>query len=150
MCLFFSPSAAEPADLLKILDFQNLPEGVTKTTGFCSHRRSTQGPDVAYRVSKDAQLSAPTVQLYPGECLTQHTLTVPVLSPEGICFNFCSPYTKQTASPANAIRSTLCPLTIHHYNWDYPFQTKPGNNSCSLPPMPVISPKVPVLLAPVT
>lgn len=90
MCLFFSPSAAEPADLLKILDFQNLPEGVTKTTGFCSHRRSTQGPDVAYRVSKDAQLSAPTVQLYPGECLTQHTLTVPVLSPEGICFNFCS------------------------------------------------------------
>lgn len=71
MSVFFF--AAEPADLLKILDFHNLPEGVTKTTGFCSHRRSTQGPDVAYKVSKDAQLSAPTKQLYPGECLSQST-----------------------------------------------------------------------------
>lgn len=74
---FFFPVSfsftAEPADLLKILDFHNLPEGVTKTTGFCSHRRSSQGPDVAYRVSKDAQLSAPTKQLYPGKCLTPPT-----------------------------------------------------------------------------
>lgn len=60
-------SPAEPADLLKILDFHNLPEGVTRTTGFCSHRRATQGADVAYRVSKNAQLSAPTKQMYPGE-----------------------------------------------------------------------------------
>lgn len=59
--------SVEPADLLKILDFHSLPEGVTKTTGFCSHRRSTQGPDEAYRVSKDAQLSAPTKQLYTGD-----------------------------------------------------------------------------------
>lgn len=73
MCLFFL-CAAEPADLLKILDFHSLPEGVTKTTGFCSHRRATQGPDKAYRVSKDAQLSAPTKQLYPGEYLTQYTV----------------------------------------------------------------------------
>lgn len=71
LCLSLLP-AVEPADLLKILDFPSLPEGVIKTTGFCSHRRSTRGPDVAYRVSKDAQLSAPTKQLYPGEPLTQH------------------------------------------------------------------------------
>uniref|UniRef100_A0A9J7YF60 Procollagen, type V, alpha 1 n=1 Tax=Cyprinus carpio carpio TaxID=630221 RepID=A0A9J7YF60_CYPCA len=54
-----------PADLLKILDFHSLPEGVTKTTGFCTHRKSSKGPDVAYKVTKDAQLSAPTKQLYP-------------------------------------------------------------------------------------
>ncbi|XP_026091001.1 collagen alpha-1(V) chain-like [Carassius auratus] len=48
-------SAAEPADLLKILDFHSLPEGVSKTTGFCTHRKSSKGPDVAYRVTKDAQ-----------------------------------------------------------------------------------------------
>lgn len=70
-CFCLSLFVAEPADLLKILDFPNLPDGVTKTTGFCSHRRSTQGPDVAYRVSKDAQLSAPTKQLYPGKRLPQ-------------------------------------------------------------------------------
>uniref|UniRef100_A0A8C7IFB0 Thrombospondin-like N-terminal domain-containing protein n=1 Tax=Oncorhynchus kisutch TaxID=8019 RepID=A0A8C7IFB0_ONCKI len=58
-------SVVEPADLLKILDFPSLPEGVTKTTGFCAHRKSTKGADVAYRVSKEAQLSAPTKQLYP-------------------------------------------------------------------------------------
>uniref|UniRef100_A0A7N6AVP9 Fibrillar collagen NC1 domain-containing protein n=1 Tax=Anabas testudineus TaxID=64144 RepID=A0A7N6AVP9_ANATE len=55
----------------RILDFHSLPEGVTKTTGFCSHRRSTQGPDEAYRVSKDAQLSAPTKQLYPGDAFPE-------------------------------------------------------------------------------
>uniref|UniRef100_H9GD05 Fibrillar collagen NC1 domain-containing protein n=1 Tax=Anolis carolinensis TaxID=28377 RepID=H9GD05_ANOCA len=55
----------EPADLLKVLDFHNLPDGISKTTGFCTSRRSSKGADVAYRVTKDAQLSAPTKQLYP-------------------------------------------------------------------------------------
>lgn len=64
---FSCVSTTEPADLLKILDFHNLPEGVTKVTGFCAQRKSSSGPDVAYRVAKDAQLSAPTKQLYPGE-----------------------------------------------------------------------------------
>lgn len=59
--------AAQPTDLLEMLDFHNLPSGVTKTTGFCATRRSSKGPDVAYRVSKDAQLSMPTKQLYPGK-----------------------------------------------------------------------------------
>uniref|UniRef100_A0A8C9MIR1 Collagen type V alpha 1 chain n=1 Tax=Serinus canaria TaxID=9135 RepID=A0A8C9MIR1_SERCA len=59
--IFFS----EPADLLKVLDFHNLPDGITKTTGFCTSRRSSKEADVAYRVTKDAQLSAPTKQLYP-------------------------------------------------------------------------------------
>uniref|UniRef100_A0A8C6ZMX1 Thrombospondin-like N-terminal domain-containing protein n=1 Tax=Nothoprocta perdicaria TaxID=30464 RepID=A0A8C6ZMX1_NOTPE len=54
-----------PADLLKVLDFHNLPDGITKTTGFCTSRRSSKEADVAYRVTKDAQLSAPTKQLYP-------------------------------------------------------------------------------------
>lgn len=53
-----------------MLDFHNLPSGVTKTTGFCATRRSSSEPDVAYRVSKEAQLSMPTKQLYPGKrCL---------------------------------------------------------------------------------
>lgn len=62
-----SLSAVDSADLLKILDFPSLPDGITKTTGFCTHRKSSKGPDVAYRVTKDAQLSAPTKQLYPCE-----------------------------------------------------------------------------------
>ncbi|XP_076140847.1 collagen alpha-1(V) chain-like, partial [Alosa pseudoharengus] len=72
--IFFVTSearSAEPADLLKILDFHSLPEGVTKTTGFCSHRKSAKGPDVAYRVTKDAQLSTPTKQLYPASAFPE-------------------------------------------------------------------------------
>uniref|UniRef100_A0AAY4D491 Fibrillar collagen NC1 domain-containing protein n=1 Tax=Denticeps clupeoides TaxID=299321 RepID=A0AAY4D491_9TELE len=56
--------AAEPVDVLKVLDFQNAPEGVQKTTGFCTNRRASQ-PDTAYRVGKAAQISAPTKQLFP-------------------------------------------------------------------------------------
>uniref|UniRef100_A0A3Q3GKY9 Laminin G domain-containing protein n=1 Tax=Labrus bergylta TaxID=56723 RepID=A0A3Q3GKY9_9LABR len=72
----------EPSDLLKILDFHSLPEGVTKTTGLCSHRRSTQGPDVAYRVSKDAQLSAPTKQLYPGDVFPEDFSIMATVKPK--------------------------------------------------------------------
>uniref|UniRef100_UPI00398E6526 collagen alpha-1(XI) chain-like n=1 Tax=Pristiophorus japonicus TaxID=55135 RepID=UPI00398E6526 len=58
-------STADPVDVLQALGLQNLPEGIVKTPGYCKNRRNTQGPDVAYRVTKTAQLSAPTKQLYP-------------------------------------------------------------------------------------
>uniref|UniRef100_A0A3B4AWF7 Laminin G domain-containing protein n=1 Tax=Periophthalmus magnuspinnatus TaxID=409849 RepID=A0A3B4AWF7_9GOBI len=74
--------ALEPVDLLKILDFHNLPEGVTKTTGFCTHRRSTQGSDEAYRVSKDAQLSAPTKQLYSGDVFPEDFSILATVKPK--------------------------------------------------------------------
>ncbi|XP_010117240.1 PREDICTED: collagen alpha-1(XI) chain-like [Chlamydotis macqueenii] len=61
-----SQAQAEPVDVLKALEFHNSPEGVSRTTGFCTNRRDSKGSDVAYRVSKAAQLSAPTKQLYPG------------------------------------------------------------------------------------
>uniref|UniRef100_A0A8C4IEC6 Collagen, type XI, alpha 1b n=1 Tax=Dicentrarchus labrax TaxID=13489 RepID=A0A8C4IEC6_DICLA len=60
-----SVRAAEPVDVLKVLDFKSSPEGVRKTTGFCTVRRGSK-PDVAYRVGKNAQISAPTKQLFPG------------------------------------------------------------------------------------
>uniref|UniRef100_A0A8C5GAX9 Fibrillar collagen NC1 domain-containing protein n=1 Tax=Gouania willdenowi TaxID=441366 RepID=A0A8C5GAX9_GOUWI len=79
-CFFLS--VAEPADLLKILDFHSLPEGVSKTTGLCTHRKSTQGADVAYRVSKDAQLSAPTKQLYPGDVFPEDFSIMATVKPK--------------------------------------------------------------------
>uniref|UniRef100_A0A3Q1CJQ5 Fibrillar collagen NC1 domain-containing protein n=1 Tax=Amphiprion ocellaris TaxID=80972 RepID=A0A3Q1CJQ5_AMPOC len=56
---------AEPVDVLKVLDFQSSPEGVRKTPGFCTVRRGSK-PDIAYRVGKKVQISAPTKQLFPG------------------------------------------------------------------------------------
>uniref|UniRef100_A0A8C0G429 Laminin G domain-containing protein n=1 Tax=Chelonoidis abingdonii TaxID=106734 RepID=A0A8C0G429_CHEAB len=58
---------AEPVDLLKALQFQAQPAGVRKTMGFCPTRRAAPGPDVAYRISRQAQISAPTRQLFPGK-----------------------------------------------------------------------------------
>lgn len=58
--------SAEPVDVLKVLEFQNYPEGVRKTSGFCANRRASK-PDSAYRVTKQFQISAPTTQLFPGE-----------------------------------------------------------------------------------
>uniref|UniRef100_A0A8B9DHQ5 Thrombospondin-like N-terminal domain-containing protein n=1 Tax=Anser cygnoides TaxID=8845 RepID=A0A8B9DHQ5_ANSCY len=63
---FLDSEYSEPVDVLKALEFHNMPEGVSRTAGFCTNRRDSKGSDVAYRVSKTAQLSAPTKQLYPG------------------------------------------------------------------------------------
>ncbi|KAJ0012025.1 hypothetical protein NQD34_013000 [Periophthalmus magnuspinnatus] len=62
---FFGSVHAEPVDVLKVLDFQSSPDGVQKTPGFCKTRRGAK-PDIAYRVGKQAQISAPTNQLFPG------------------------------------------------------------------------------------
>ena len=52
-------------DVLKILQLHSLPEGVKKVPGFCSQRGA--GSDVAYRITRQAQLSAPTRQLFSGK-----------------------------------------------------------------------------------
>uniref|UniRef100_A0AAQ4NW57 Collagen, type XI, alpha 1b n=1 Tax=Gasterosteus aculeatus aculeatus TaxID=481459 RepID=A0AAQ4NW57_GASAC len=68
LCLILQAAqvrAVEQVDVLKALDFQSAPEGVQKTIGFCKVRRGSK-PDIAYRVGKQAQISAPTKQLFPG------------------------------------------------------------------------------------
>uniref|UniRef100_A0A803T912 G protein gamma domain-containing protein n=1 Tax=Anolis carolinensis TaxID=28377 RepID=A0A803T912_ANOCA len=60
-------SPSNPVDVLKALQFQKQPEGVRKVAGLCPKRRSGSGPDVAFRVSRQAQISAPTRQLFPGK-----------------------------------------------------------------------------------
>lgn len=57
--------AAEPVDVLKVLDFRSSPEGITKVQGLCPVRRGSK-PDVAYRVDKKAQISTATKKLFPG------------------------------------------------------------------------------------
>ncbi|XP_023576838.1 collagen alpha-2(XI) chain isoform X5 [Octodon degus] len=52
-------AGAPPVDVLRALRFPSLPDGVRKARGVCP-------ADVAYRVSRPAQLSAPTRQLFPG------------------------------------------------------------------------------------
>lgn len=58
-------SSSDPVDLLRALQVPSLPEGVKKVSGFCTSRRSSS-PDHAYRITKKAQISAPTKQLFSG------------------------------------------------------------------------------------
>lgn len=58
-----------------MLQLPSLPEGVRKVPGFCTSRRAGTA-DHAYRITKKAQISAPTNQLFSGTvplypCLTR-------------------------------------------------------------------------------
>uniref|UniRef100_A0A8C8R8A2 Thrombospondin-like N-terminal domain-containing protein n=1 Tax=Pelusios castaneus TaxID=367368 RepID=A0A8C8R8A2_9SAUR len=87
---------AEPADVLKALEFHNSPEGISRTAGFCTNRRDSKGSDVAYRVSKHAQLSAPTKQLYPrGNFPEDFSILITVKPLKGIQSFLLSIYNEQ-------------------------------------------------------
>uniref|UniRef100_A0A3B4XXT9 Thrombospondin-like N-terminal domain-containing protein n=1 Tax=Seriola lalandi dorsalis TaxID=1841481 RepID=A0A3B4XXT9_SERLL len=90
-----SASTAEPVDVLKVLDFKSSPEGVRKTTGFCTARRGSK-PDVAYRVGKQAQISAPTKQLFPGGVFPEDFSILFTIKPKaGLQSFLLSVYNKQ-------------------------------------------------------
>ncbi|XP_016118896.1 collagen alpha-1(V) chain-like, partial [Sinocyclocheilus grahami] len=63
LLLCLSLGHADPVDVLRVLQLPSLPEGVQKVPGFCTSRRSGT-PDHAYRITKKAQISAPTKQLF--------------------------------------------------------------------------------------
>uniref|UniRef100_A0A4W4FTZ0 Collagen, type XI, alpha 1a n=1 Tax=Electrophorus electricus TaxID=8005 RepID=A0A4W4FTZ0_ELEEL len=77
----FLPPIFETVDVLKVLDFHNTPEGVQKTSGFCTNRRASQ-PDTAYRVAKTAQISAPTRQLFPDGVFPEDFSILTTLKPK--------------------------------------------------------------------
>ncbi|KAM9592046.1 collagen alpha-1(XI) chain-like [Morphnus guianensis] len=75
-------SPGEPVDVLKILQLHSLPEGVKKVPGFCSQRGA--GSDVAYRINRQAQLSAPTRQLFAGKFPEDFSIMALVKAKPGI------------------------------------------------------------------
>uniref|UniRef100_A0A4W5LSR5 Fibrillar collagen NC1 domain-containing protein n=1 Tax=Hucho hucho TaxID=62062 RepID=A0A4W5LSR5_9TELE len=87
--------AAEPVDVLKVLEFHNSPEGVRKTSGFCTNRRASK-PDTAYRVGKQAQISAPTKQLFPAGVFPEDFSILTTLRPKaGLQSFLLSVYSEQ-------------------------------------------------------
>uniref|UniRef100_A0A4W5M0W4 Thrombospondin-like N-terminal domain-containing protein n=1 Tax=Hucho hucho TaxID=62062 RepID=A0A4W5M0W4_9TELE len=91
--LSISPTA-EPVDVLEALDFHNSPEGVRKTSGFCTNRRASE-PDTAYRVGKQAQISAPTKQLFPGVFPEDFSLLTTLRPKAGLQSFLLSVYSEQ-------------------------------------------------------
>ena len=60
-----SPSA-DHIDVLRVLELSEGMEGVALDSGLCTNRKGVEVADLAYRINRRIQLSAPTKQLFPG------------------------------------------------------------------------------------
>lgn len=62
-------------DVLRVLELSEDMEGVSVDTGLCTERKDTSETDMAYRINKKIQLSAPTKQFFPGMDFLKCTFT---------------------------------------------------------------------------
>lgn len=62
----FYSCPADPIDVLQVLELSQDMEGVSLEAGLCTSRTGFEEPDLAYKIDKKIQLSAPTRQLFPG------------------------------------------------------------------------------------
>uniref|UniRef100_A0A673LE29 Collagen alpha-1(V) chain-like n=1 Tax=Sinocyclocheilus rhinocerous TaxID=307959 RepID=A0A673LE29_9TELE len=83
-----------PIDVLRVLQLPSLPEGVQKVPGFCTSRRSGT-PDHAYRITKKAQISAPTKQLFSGRFPENFSIMTLVKAKAGLQAFLMSIYNEQ-------------------------------------------------------
>uniref|UniRef100_A0A672Z555 Collagen, type XI, alpha 2 n=1 Tax=Sphaeramia orbicularis TaxID=375764 RepID=A0A672Z555_9TELE len=92
--LLFFICSADPVDVLRALQVPSLPEGVKKVPGFCTSRRSSS-PDHAYRITKKAQISAPTKQLFSGRFPENFSIMALVKAQAGLQAFLLSIYSEQ-------------------------------------------------------
>lgn len=60
--------AADPIDVLKVLELSEDMEGVSLEAGLCTSREGREETDLSFKINKKIQLSAPTKQLFPRKC----------------------------------------------------------------------------------
>uniref|UniRef100_A0A8C2CUT6 Collagen, type XI, alpha 2 n=1 Tax=Cyprinus carpio TaxID=7962 RepID=A0A8C2CUT6_CYPCA len=89
-----SEENTNPIDVLRALQLPSLPEGVQKVPGFCASRRSGT-PDHAYRITKKAQISAPTKQLFSGRFPENFSIMTLVKAKAGLQAFLLSIYNEQ-------------------------------------------------------
>lgn len=58
-------STGELIDVLKVLELSEDMEGVSLEAGLCTSREGQELTDLAFKIDKKIQLSAPTRQLFP-------------------------------------------------------------------------------------
>lgn len=64
-------SAGELIDVLKVLELSEDMEGVSLEAGLCTSREGQELSDLAFKIDKKIQLSAPTRQFFPGRFLSK-------------------------------------------------------------------------------
>uniref|UniRef100_A0A8C7PZZ5 Collagen, type XI, alpha 2 n=1 Tax=Oncorhynchus mykiss TaxID=8022 RepID=A0A8C7PZZ5_ONCMY len=93
-CLVLPFIFTYPVDVLRMLQLPSLPEGVRKVPGFCTSRRAGTA-DHAYRISKKAQISAPTNQLFSGRFPENFSIMALVKAHAGLQAFLLSIYSEQ-------------------------------------------------------
>ncbi|MGH0149364.1 UNVERIFIED_CONTAM: hypothetical protein FKN15_051754 [Acipenser sinensis] len=89
-------SSANPIDVLRVLDISDSMEGVVLDAGLCVSRKGGEEPDIAFRISKKIQLSAPTKQLFPDRPFpVDFSLMTTVKAKKGAQFFLLSVYDDQ-------------------------------------------------------
>uniref|UniRef100_A0A671QSJ9 Collagen alpha-1(XI) chain-like n=1 Tax=Sinocyclocheilus anshuiensis TaxID=1608454 RepID=A0A671QSJ9_9TELE len=64
--------AANLIDVLRVLELSEDMEGVSVEAGLCTERKDTSETDMAYRIDKKIQLSAPTKQFFPDSAFPEN------------------------------------------------------------------------------
>ncbi|MGH0159591.1 UNVERIFIED_CONTAM: hypothetical protein FKN15_067877 [Acipenser sinensis] len=90
------PQFTNPIDVLRVLDISDSMEGVVLDAGLCVSRKGGEEPDIAFRISKKIQLSAPTKQLFPDRPFpVDFSLMTTVKAKKGAQFFLLSVYDDQ-------------------------------------------------------
>uniref|UniRef100_A0A8C4TJ57 Collagen alpha-1(XI) chain-like n=1 Tax=Erpetoichthys calabaricus TaxID=27687 RepID=A0A8C4TJ57_ERPCA len=79
----------------RILNIKETMEGVSMAAGLCTNRKDSEEVDMAYRIEKKIQLSAPTKQLFPGPFPEDFSLMTTVRAKKGAQFFLLSIYDDQ-------------------------------------------------------
>ncbi|KPP68454.1 collagen alpha-1(XI) chain-like [Scleropages formosus] len=87
---------ASSTDVLRLLDLSEDMEGVTMAAGFCDSRNGSKEVDMAFRIDKKLQLSAPTKQLFPDSAFPEDFSLMMTLRPvQGAQFFLLAVYDEQ-------------------------------------------------------
>uniref|UniRef100_A0A8C9SH74 Collagen, type V, alpha 3a n=1 Tax=Scleropages formosus TaxID=113540 RepID=A0A8C9SH74_SCLFO len=90
------PQTASSTDVLRLLDLSEDMEGVTMAAGFCDSRNGSKEVDMAFRIDKKLQLSAPTKQLFPDSAFPEDFSLMMTLRPvQGAQFFLLAVYDEQ-------------------------------------------------------
>uniref|UniRef100_A0A8C4NQR1 Collagen, type V, alpha 3a n=1 Tax=Dicentrarchus labrax TaxID=13489 RepID=A0A8C4NQR1_DICLA len=92
----FFPFPADHIDVLQVLQLSENMEGVSMEAGLCTSRRGMEETDLAYKIDKKIQLSAPTKQLFPDSNFPENfSLMTTVRAKKGSQFFLLSVYDDQ-------------------------------------------------------
>lgn len=96
LLLVTTTKAADTIDVLRVLDLSDNMEGVSLEAGFCTNRKGMEETDLAYKIDKKIQLSAPTKQLFPDSKFPENfSLMATVRAKKGSQFFLLSVYDDQ-------------------------------------------------------